>query len=850
VFGSSTKWILYGALASTLASTLLLSSEAQAQALGYPAARHGGSYMHNFYLPPSPSATPWAPSWHPSGERIAVSMQGSIWAIELATGVATEMTSGSAYHSSPVYSPNGRWLLYTADEDGARIQLEVLEIETGEVTRLTDDDQLYLDPAFSLDGTQIAYVSTQPSGYFNVYVRGFWDGAWTGQPVPVTRDNDFGKERLYFGSHDMHITPSWLPRGDELLLVSNREIPLGSGYVWRVPAKVDGIQEAVAVLREQSLYRTRPHVARDGTRFIYSSTAGSADQFNNLYVQPTVGGEPYKLTFFTHDAFNPRWSPDGEWIAFISNEGGLPHLQLLETFGGALRRVQITERRWSRPMGRLELTVQEAGSTATPARVILYAADGRAYAPHDAYARIGHSGDHSFHTAGESTLDLPTGPATLTVVRGFESHPRTVEVTIQEGQTTRASITLDPLWDLGAEGCFSGSTHTHMNYAGNLHNTLDNMVFMSRAEDQDIVNEQVANKDNRVLDHQFFVPGGGAHPASVPDQVVIVGQEYRPPFYGHVFMLGLEEHLISPFVTGYEGTAIESLYPSNTDMLRKAKAQGATVGYVHPYFGTEDPLKQGLGGGKGFMVDAALGTTDALEWSLPNTASFFPLYAAWNNGLGVVAVGGEDSITDLHRWRLMGSVRTYVCPAGGVLTADSWLEGLREGRSFVTSGPLLRLSVDGRSPGERIAMRTARPVQVQSTLRSIVPLDYVEVVWNGKVVHTERLTGDRTEMDLDIELPITQSGWLHVRTIGNPSEGFPLDVGVAQAFTNPVWIDVDAQPVRDVAAAEYGIEWIDTLRALAEEWPGWRSEHEKAHVYAQFDEARAIYEGLLQEARQ
>ena len=75
------------------------------------------------------------------------------------------------------------------------------------------------------------------------------------------------------------------------------------------------------------------------------------------------------------------------------------------------------------------------------------------------------------------------------------------------------------------------------------------------------------------------------------------------------------DHLISPFATGYEGTAIESLYPSNTDMLRKAKAQGATVGYVHAFFGDKDPLGEGLALARGYIVDAALGTTDAVEWS-------------------------------------------------------------------------------------------------------------------------------------------------------------------------------------------------------------------------------------------
>ena len=86
----------------------------------------------------------------------------------------------------------------------------------------------------------------------------------------------------------MHITPAWLPSGDELLLLSNREVPLGSGNVLRVPAFANGIDEAVSVLAEQTLYRAQPDVALDGQRFIYSSTAGAADQFNNLWVQPTV----------------------------------------------------------------------------------------------------------------------------------------------------------------------------------------------------------------------------------------------------------------------------------------------------------------------------------------------------------------------------------------------------------------------------------------------------------------------------------------------------------------------------------------------------------------------------------
>jgi len=824
----------------------VLSSAAQLHgqfSTSYPSSSHGGNYMHNFYFPPAPSSTPWAPEWSPDGKWIAVGMSGSIWKVDPKTGTAYELTYNEKYHSSPDWSPDGQWIIYTADDGGQTIQLEILNVETGDSSRLTDDAHIYTDPVFSPDGTKVAYVSTKPNGYFNVYFRNIVNGRFTGNELALTKDNSYGSNRLYFGEWDMHIAPAWLPDSRELLIVSNRDVPLGSGNVLRVPAAASGIEEAQTVLREQTLYRTRADVSIDGKRFIYASTGGSADQFTNLYVQPTVGGEPYKMTFFSYDAFHPRWSPDGEWIAYISNQEGLPQLALLETYGGKQITVHVTDRRYKRPMGILSVTTRDAGSgEVTGARIHLEASDGKFYAPADAYARVSGADDHIFHTPGRFTVRLPVGKASVTVVKGFEYWPQDAEVDIEANGVTALVVDLKPMTDMAAKGWYSGSTHVHMNYAGNLHNTLENLMMMSEAEDQDIVNEQVANKDNRILDYQFFVPGGGPHPLSTPDRVLVVGQEYRPPFYGHVFMFGMEDHLISPYTTGYEGTAIESLYPSNTDMFRKAKAQGATVGYVHAFFGDRDPLEGNLGGAKGFMIDAALGTTDAVEWSGASQAGFYPLYAAWNNGLAVSAVGGEDSISNLQRSNLVGSVRTYVYTGGRGLTMDAWFDGLRAGHAFMSTGPLVELTVNGAIPGETVSLPDGGgSVDVQTHVRSITPLAKVMLIWNGEVVEEIALTGDRMSVSFEKALSVVKSGWYHVRAEGNPAERFPLDVSYAQAFTNPIWVTVGGAPVRSREAAEYSLRWIDKLQQMADDWPGWRSQKEKDHVYAQFEEARQIY---------
>ena len=498
-------------------------------------------------------------------------------------------------------------------------------------------------------------------------------------------------------------------------------------------------------------------------------------------------------------------------------------------------------------MGTLTVHTREARSSAPmAARIHLRAADGKFYAPTDAYARVSGAGDHMFHSPGSFTVELPVGTVELVVVKGFEFQPHTVDIDIDAGSRDTLTVTLERFADMAADGWYSGSTHVHMNYAGNLHNTLENLMMMSAAEDQDIVNEQIANKDNRILDYQFFVPGGGPHPLSQPDRILVVGQEYRPPFYGHVFMFGLSDHLISPFTTGYEGTAIESLYPSNTDMLRKAKEQGATVGYVHAFGGSADPLEGNLGGAKGFMVDAALGTTDAVEWSGAGTAGFYPLYAVWNNGLRVTAVGGEDSISNLQRSKLVGSVRTYVYTGDRGLDMDAWFAGLRAGRAFVSTGPLLELTVNGMMPGETVELpEGGGTVEIQARVRSITPLADAELVFNGEPVAQ---TGGAGPLDFNETLEISESGWLQLRARGDRADRFPLDAGYAQAFTNPVWITVGGRPPRSLESAEYSMRWIDRLREMAEAWPGWRSQAERDHVFAQFDEARAIYADFAAEA--
>ena len=130
-----------------------------------------------------------------------------------------------------------------------------------------------------------------------------------------------------------------------------------------------------------------------------------------------------------------------------------------------------------------------------------------------------------------------------------------------------------------------------------------------------------------------------------------------------------------------------------------------------------------------------------------------------------------------------------------------------------------------------------------------MPLEKVLLVFNGEVIEAFFPAGDRTHFESRKAYTVKESGWYHLRAEGKPEERFPLDALYAQAFTNPVWIQVGDEPIRSKEAADYSIKWIERLHELIKDDPGWRSQAEKDHVFGQFEEAKAVYRKLRAEAR-
>ena len=89
-------------------------------------------------------------------------------------------------------------------------------------------------------------------------------------------------------------------------------------------------------------------IAPDGKQVVYGvqepSLADEESKFiSHLYLTSIEGNEPIQLTIGQHSNYCPRWSPDGRYIAFISNRSGKANIYVISPVGGEARALTNTE---------------------------------------------------------------------------------------------------------------------------------------------------------------------------------------------------------------------------------------------------------------------------------------------------------------------------------------------------------------------------------------------------------------------------------------------------------------------------------------------------------------------------
>ncbi|MGA9528100.1 MAG: CehA/McbA family metallohydrolase [Terriglobales bacterium] len=820
-------------------------------------------YYREMYLPQLTTGAS-AVAWSPDSKTLVYSMAGSLWRQEAGSTGAEQMTSGPGYDYQPDWSSDGRWIVF-ARYDHDAIELWSLDLRNGGAQQMTSGGAVNVEPRFSPDGRMLAFVSTSHGGHFHIFVARFADGLLS-DIRQLTQEHVSGLPRYYYSKVDHEISPVWSRDGSEILFISNRGHIHGTGGFWRIKAEPNSKDEGHEIHYEETNWRARPDFSPDGKRLVYASYLGQA--WHQLWLIPADGGDAFPISYGDYDNTNPRWSPDGTKIAFISNRSGNTSLWVQTIPGGAQTEVVARERKYLKPMGRIALKVVDADGKPIAARVFVADADGRAYAPDDAWMEADDSFTrserkfeaHYFDSRGESTVTVPAGEVDVDVMRGFENHFEQRKMDVKAGETTELAVRMVPIVSPreGSTHSVSGDVHVHMNYAGTYRNTPQHLIEQAAAEDLSIVENLIVNKEQRVPDISYFSPN--IDPVSTNDHLLLHGQEFHTSYWGHLGLLNLTNHFLIPGYAAYPNTAAASLYPTNADVADMAHAQGALVGYVHPFDTFPDPAKDGSLTNE-LPVDVALGKVDYIEVvgfsDHKSTAEVW--YKLLNCGFHLPTAAGTDFMGNYASLRgPIGLNRVYaevpVTPPKEPLKIEPWLAAIKAGRTFATNGPLLNFSLGGQPIGGEVKMKSHGDVPVQTIpfsaqLHSIVPIDHLQIVCNGKVVRELPLGADpyahedRTYANVDGSIPIDTSGWCVLRAFSDKAEYPILDI-YPYATTSPIYITVEGAPLHSPADAGYFIAWMDRLMAAARSNMSWNTEKEKQSVLNRIEEARKKYEDL------
>ncbi len=747
-------------------------------------------YSHHVYVEgfelPMVVAGPTDPAPSPDGGTIAIAARGWIWLLDPATGVARRVTSGPELDSRPAWHPDGTRLAFLRD-DSRRLTIWQLDIATGEETLLFEDDSIVLDPAWSPDGETL-YFSASTEGDLDIWRLSLE----TGEPARVT-------ER-----RGLEVRPQPLPDGGLAYLSKGRSS--ADAVIVR-----DASGDETSLRAESIASQARPGAAQGRGVLALNWPAGDGGDGYRLMLLDPEKVDPMELVAARGLPLTPAFTADGESVIYTEADDHEEfRLRKISTRGGPVADIPIRSWDFGAPLARVRITTRKAGGDSpVPARLEVLDPAGHPTVVPGVFPRFdGTHGRIYFYSSGVVEVEVPASPAgevRISATHGFSSLPATASVPVSPGETAEAELVFEPLWDARAAGYRSADHHFHLNYGGVTRLSPDDLELLQAGEDLDLGTPLMANLHHRRNDTEFFMD---RRVDEAP--AILFGQEIRSHFLGHLGLIGIES-VFWPWFWGPGYPVYEADDRPNLDALSHSRGQGGVSAYMHPV-SRPDPFgsEAGLGAIPIMVIpDAVLGDLDTLEVACLWTNEFGTAdlwHRFLNLGVPLAASAGTDVMLDYHRTMAVGTTRVYV-HVPGPFRIGPYLEALKAGRSFVTTGPLLDFRLDGARPGEAAA--PGGEAAWTLTLAHTGPVEQVDLIVNGEVVDSVSGLDGSGVRELAGSLSPPAGGWVSARAHGG-EESWPGMNGSVFAQTSPVWIGEVGS--HDPAAADAAAR--DLLRAL------------------------------------
>ena len=359
------------------------------------------------------------------------------------------------------------------------------------------------------------------------------------------------------------------------------------------------------------------------------------------------------------------------------------------------------------------------------------------------------------------TMTLPAGRWRLAVARGIEYLPVFEEFDISANQAKKRDVALARWVDMPRQGWYSGDDHVHYPRTRPEHNEF--LLTWARAEDVHVTNILRMGDIRRTYFEQSGYGKQFRHHQD--DYVLVSGQEDPRDEPGHAIALNITAPV--------RDTARYHLYDFMFDGIR---AQGGLTGYAHNAW--SHPWDS--------TINVVRGKIDFAEILQFRRLGLEDYYDFLNLGFKLAAAAGSD----LPWGSTIGEVRVYAYTGAG-FSPDTWFAALKQGRTFVTNGPMLMLTADGAMPGDDLKVRRNSTVRIRARAWApeiIGSPKTLELISHGRVIHSVKSSNPKKwELRFEFSLRAEESQWVAARVASHNG---------ALAHTSPVYLVVDGDSFR------------------------------------------------------
>ncbi|MCS7060988.1 MAG: S9 family peptidase [Anaerolineae bacterium] len=225
----------------------------------------------------------------------------------------------------PVWSPDGKWLLYGCYTDEVS-NLHLVSAEGGKPRALTELHADAAEPAFSPDGQRIAFCT-------------YKDGATQLAVVPAEGGWVFG---LTHGDLECS-SPAWSPDGNQIVYHAAPQHLTKQAGVFVIASTGS---EPVRLTPTDGAEYWAPSYSPDGRWIALLSNRSGYDE---LWLMAPDGSHLHQLSRLQQDIEDYAWSSDGRRLAAISSAQGNDHLWVIETESGTTHPVSASSGNYTMP---------------------------------------------------------------------------------------------------------------------------------------------------------------------------------------------------------------------------------------------------------------------------------------------------------------------------------------------------------------------------------------------------------------------------------------------------------------------------------------------------------------------